>query len=130
MDSRQSYQWRKQLLWGCILIGIGGALLADQFGYLNVVELWRYWPLLLVVVGIIKMIGYPTARDFISGLWTVIIGVWLFGNFEHLFGMHFENSWPYLIIAWGVMLILKPLLRQRFAANEAGDPTARTEKLP
>lgn len=117
MDCKHTYHWRKQLLWGLLLIGIGGAFLADQLGYANIYDLWHYWPLIMVVVGVIKMIGFPTAKDFMSGLWSVIIGVWLFANFEHMFGMYFDNSWPFLIIAWGVTLIIKPFVRDRLAAN-------------
>lgn len=134
MDSKQAYHWRKQLLWGLLLIGIGGALLADQFGYVDVYDLWHYWPLVLVVIGVIRMIGYPSAKEFVGGLWSVVIGVWLFANFEHMFGMYFDTSWPFLIIAWGVIMILKPFIRDRFAANandnkNAADSTTK-EPLP
>ncbi|PIL39277.1 LiaI-LiaF-like domain-containing protein [Massilia psychrophila] len=117
MNTIHSYQWRKQLMWGLLLIGLGGAFLLDQMGVVEIVELWHYWPLILVVIGINKMIGYPTAADFTSGLWTMFIGLWLFANFERAFGMTFWTSWPYLIIAWGVTLILKPFIRARFAIN-------------
>lgn len=117
MDSKQAYQWRKQLLWGVLLIGVGGALLAGQLGYVKIYELWYYWPWLLVVIGVIRMIGYPTAKAFIGGLWLVVIGVWLFANFDNTLGIDFNNSWPFLIIAWGVILIIKPFIRDRLAAN-------------
>lgn len=130
MDSNQAYHWRKQLLWGVLLIGIGGALLADQFGYVEIYDLWQYWPLALVLIGVIKMIGFPTARDFVSGLWCVVIGVWLFANFEHMFGMYFDSSWPFLIIAWGVILILKPFIRQRLAADLPANRTNAIDKEP
>jgi hypothetical protein len=117
VNLNNSYQWRKQLMWGLLLVGLGGALLLDQMDMLDIYDLWHYWPLILVVIGINKMIGYPTANDFTSGLWICFIGVWLFANFERMFGMTFHNSWPYLIIAWGVTLILKPFIRERFAVN-------------
>jgi hypothetical protein len=119
VNTDDSYRLRKQLMWGLLLVGLGGTLLLDQLGMLDVYDLWHYWPLLLIVLGINKMIGYPTARDFTSGLWTAFIGVWLFANFEHMFGMTFRNSWPYLIIAWGITLILRPFIRERFAVNAA-----------
>jgi hypothetical protein len=117
VNNNHSYHWRKQLMWGLLLIGLGGAFLLDQVGLVEIVEIWHYWPLILVVIGINKMIGFPTAADFTGGLWTMFIGVWLFANFEHMFGLNFYNSWPYLIIAWGVTLILKPFIRERFAVN-------------
>lgn len=118
MDSRQSYQWRKQLMWGLVLVAIGVALLLDRMGRIDMLDLWQYLPLLLVVVGINRMIGYPTAEEFLSGLWWLVIGCWVFGNLQHLFGMEFQTSWPLLIIVWGLTLMLKPLLRRRLAGNE------------
>jgi hypothetical protein len=126
MDVDQAYHWRKQLLWGLLLICIGGALLADQLGYVNVYDLWHYFPLILVLVGVIRMIGFPTAKEFVGGLWSVVIGLWLFANFEHMYGMYFDNSWPFLIIAWGVILILKPFIRMRFALNSSTNANTTT----
>jgi hypothetical protein len=127
VNINDSYHWRKQLMWGLLLVGLGGALLLDQLGMLDVEDLWHYWPLALVVLGINKLIGYPSARDFTSGLWTAFIGVWLFANFEHMFGMAFRNSWPYLIIFWGITLILRPFIGERFAVNEAGKESRHEE---
>jgi Domain of unknown function (DUF5668) len=120
MDSRQSYQWRKQLMWGLVLVAIGVALLLDRMGRIDILELWEYLPLLLVVVGINRMIGYPTAEEFLSGLWWMVIGGWVFANLQHMFGMRFETSWPLLIIVWGLTLMLKPFLRRRLSGNEQG----------
>jgi hypothetical protein len=127
VNDNNSYYWRKQLMWGLLLIGIGAALLLDQLDLFNIYDLWHYWPLILIVLGINKMIGYPTAADFTSGLWTVFIGIWLFANLEHMFGMTFRNSWPYLIIAWGVTLVLKPFIRDRFAVNVPNKESSREE---
>lgn len=117
MGTDNSYQWRKQLLWGLLLIGFGSAIFLDRLDIFEIDELWHYWPLVLVVVGINKMIGYPTPRDFTNGLWTVFIGIWLFAIFEGGYGLTFRNGWPFLIIAWGVKLILEPFIKQRFASN-------------
>jgi hypothetical protein len=127
VNNIHSYHWRKQLMWGLLLIGLGGAFLLDQMGLVEIVELWHYWPLILVVIGINKMIGYPSAADFTGGLWTLFIGVWLFANFEHMFGLTFYNSWPYLIIAWGVTLILRPFIRERFAINTPSRESSHEE---
>lgn len=122
MTNHYSYQWRRQLMWGLLLIGLGTAIFLDRLGLFDMDQLWHYWPLVLVVVGINRIIGYPSARDFNSGLWTVFIGLWLFATFEGIFGLTFHNSWPFLIIAWGVTMILQPYIRTRFASNtEAGN---------
>ncbi len=118
MSMESSYQWRKQVMWGLVLIGVGLVIFLDQMGYVEARSLWHYAPLVLVIFGINKMIGYPTARDFTSGLWMMFMGVWIFAVFENMFGLTFRNSWPFVIIASGVSMILEPLIKRRFAANE------------
>lgn len=117
MSTASSYHWRKQLMWGLLLIGFGVAFLLDRFDMFDIRDLWHYWPLLLVVIGINKMIGFPTARDFTSGLWTTFIGLWLFAIFEDMFGLTFFNAWPIPIIFCGITMILEPFIKTRLAPN-------------
>jgi hypothetical protein len=114
---QNSYEWRRQLLWGLILIGFGTVFFLDRADLFEVDQLWHYWPLLLVIMGVNKMIGYPTARHFTGGLWLAFVGVWLFANFEHLYGMTFHNSWPLLIIAVGVKMIIEPFMKTPIETN-------------
>lgn len=109
--------WRRQRLTGLILICTGAAFFLDQLGFISLVDLWRYWPLTLVVIGAARMIDAPTARGVSSGLWTMFIGAWLYGNFEGWFGMDFSNSWPFLLIGWGVILLLVPVFQRQQADN-------------
>lgn len=118
MGTNSSYEWRRQLMWGVVLVFFGVTIFLDQMGLVEMHGIWHYWPLLLVVFGINKMIGYPTPKHFTSGLWMVFMGLWLFAVFEHLFGLTFRNSWPFVIIASGVSMILEPFIKKRFAPNE------------
>ena len=115
------YRQRKQMMWGLVLIAVGVAFLLDRMDVLDISTLWHYWPLLLVVAGINQTIGYPSAREFTSGLWTVFIGLWLFAVFEGLLGLTFRNSWPLFILMWGLQLVLEPVIARRFASNKEKD---------
>ncbi|HBI67972.1 MAG TPA: hypothetical protein DDZ22_02800 [Massilia sp.] len=112
------YRQRKQMMWGLVLIAVGVAFLLDRMDVLDIATLWHYWPLLLVVAGINQTIGYPSPREFTSGLWTVFIGLWLFAVFEGLWGLTFRNSWPLFILMWGLQLVLAPVFARRFASNK------------
>lgn len=118
MSTDKSYEWRKQLMWGLALIALGVTIFLDQMDLVDIHSLWHYWPLLLVIAGINKMIGYPTAKDFTSGLWSVLIGLWIFAVFEDMYGLTWRNSWPFVIIVTGITIILEPLIKKRFAPNE------------
>jgi hypothetical protein len=114
MNSEASYHLRRQVLWGLVLVGLGVAFLLDQMDVFDIRSLWHYAPLLLVVVGINQTIGYPSAREFSNGLWTVFIGLWLFAVLEGLWGLTFGNSWPLFIIISGVTMAIRPIAERRF----------------
>ncbi len=117
MDSENSYRSRKQVVWGLLLIVVGGAVLLDRLDVFDAGAFWHYWPLLLVVVGINQTIGYPSAREFGTGLWLVFIGLWLFAVMQNAFGLTWGNSWPLFLLAWGVKLVLDPFIARRFPSN-------------
>ena len=121
MSTENSYTTRKQMMWGLVLIALGIIFLLDRMDILDASTVWHYWPLLLVVVGINQTIGYPSAREFRSGLWTIFIGLWLFAVFEGMFGLTFRNSWPLVLLMAGTQLVLAPVIARRFPASKEKD---------
>ncbi len=115
MHTEEAYRWRKQAVWGLLLIVVGTIVLLDRLYYIDAGAYWRYAPLLLVVIGLNQTIGYSSPREFGNGLWTVFIGLWLFACFNHVFGLSFRNSWPLFLLAWGLKLVFEPLVARRFA---------------
>lgn len=113
-----SYQWRRHLMSGLVLVIVGAAFALDQRNLIDLRSLWHYWPLLMVVSGINRMIGYPTAKDFSNGVWSVMIGLWLFAALEHMFGLTIWNSWPMPIIACGISMMLEPIVKTRFPSYQ------------
>jgi hypothetical protein len=113
-----SYRWRRQLLWGLLLVGLGTIIFLDQMGIADMESLWHYWPLVLVVIGINRTIGYPSADDFARGLWLVLVGIWLFATLEGLFGLSFWNGWPIFIIICGLKVAIEPIVARRFKSRE------------
>lgn len=120
MHTDDAYRWRKQIVWGLLLIVLGSVVLLDRLLYIDAHDYWHYAPLLLVVVGINQVIGYPSAREFGNGLWTIFTGLWLFAVFENAFGLTFRNSWPLFILMWGIKMVLDPFIARRLAANRKG----------
>lgn len=118
MNTVTSYEWRRQAMWGLVLVAVGLTIFLDRMDMVDIGDLWHYWPLVLLIVGVNKMIGYPTPKHFTSGLWNVFIGIWLFISLEGMYGLSFSNSWPFLVIAWGVTLILEPFIKARFSPNQ------------
>ncbi len=118
MSTNSSNEWRKQLVWGLVLIVVGVSILVQKMDWFEFYSLWHYWPLFIVAAGAIKMVTYTRAKEFTSGLWTVLVGLWLWAVMEHMFGLTFRNSWPLVIIACGAMMIVEPFIKDRITADE------------
>lgn len=118
MSNENEQSWRKQLTWGIILTGAGVAFLLDRSGALNLGTIWRYWPALLVVAGISNLVPPTNAKLVLDGFSHIYFAVWFYCSFEQLWGLTFGNSWPLLLIMWGMTVVLKPVLHRYFESNK------------
>jgi hypothetical protein len=101
-------------LWAGIgLVLLGGLLLVSQF--VPGMELWRWWPLILVALGIRQMFGSRGARWSIrhlgEGLSTVAFGLVLLGQMLGILRwdvwLNILKLWPVLFISLGLEIIGK-----------------------
>jgi hypothetical protein len=105
---------------GIMLIGIGTLFLLDRLGYADLHDvLHNYWPMFLVVFGLSRFVH---RRRSWSGVWLIVIGLWLQATTLHLWGVTFDSSWPLLLIAIGGVMVLRTLLAAtRGKSLEDGD---------
>lgn len=114
-----------KLVAGVILIALGVFFLLFNLGMVEMDLPWEWWPLILVAIGAGRLVTADNHDERRSGLWMILIGVWLLINFQHLFGLSWHNSWPLLIIAAGGMIVWQAMDRstttpERGGAGETG----------
>ncbi len=97
---------RATLISGLVAIAVGGLFLLDTSGYIHIGNLWRFWPLILVFLGLKGLIepGYRYGRGSKIGagimlLWGVIL---LAASLGYL---GWGNMWPWFLIGLGALLI-------------------------
>jgi hypothetical protein len=91
---------------GITLVALGGVLTAMNFDVLEPVSIVRFWPMILVVLGILGLTK-PNPGKPLEGYWLLVIGLWLQVSLLELWGLGFRETWPMLVIAWGVSLLLR-----------------------
>jgi predicted membrane protein len=101
-----SRRYEGGLIWGGLLILAGLAFLLDNMGIINIAHLWRFWPVLFILVGISNVLT-PERRFW--GIILTIAGVLLLLN--HLDLVHFSWAafWPVILIAVGLMIVWNSL---------------------
>ena len=67
MNTIHSYHWRKQLMWGLLVIGMGLLFLLDNMNIWNFGRALSFWPVAFIVVGVIKLCGTNGSDGVILG---------------------------------------------------------------
>jgi hypothetical protein len=118
--------FRWGLIWGLIIVFVGVALLLDHMDILPFGAVSRFWPMLLVVFGIMN-ITTQSGRSF--GFVCIAAGLLLQLNKLGVLHLTFADFWPLVIIAVGVLLIwgsleTRGMRRKRKTKIDWGDPEA------
>ena len=109
-NTRKRTYWQASI--GVFLIVVGGALLLNGIGVIEFASAWRLWPVLIIVVGLMHIAEGGDSRERARGLFWILIGSWLLAAELHLFGFTYHNSWPVLLIALGLNILLRPASRR------------------
>jgi hypothetical protein len=97
--------------WGVVLIVVGILFLITQFA--PGVHLWRYWPLIIVALGVRAMFGPGpgpwSVRYLAEGLSTVALGLVFLGQMLGYLGwdvwLNIFRLWPLLLVAFGLEVL-------------------------
>jgi len=105
------------LVGGIMLIAVGTMFLLDRMGYIDFhMTLSDYWPMALVLLGVTRFLNRPRRR--MSGVWLIVIGLWLQATTLHWWDMTFESSWPLLVIAFGAVMVVRAALSAMEARHD------------
>lgn len=113
MAQSQSQQRRirtQDAVVGIAMIAFGSLLLLQQLDvfYLESIgirSLWQAWPVIFIFIGIAKLADAPTLYHIGNGVWWIFLGAWLYVSINHVFGLRFSETWPAIIIAWGISMM-------------------------
>ncbi len=87
---------------GIVLIAVGSVFLLDHLGLIHAESLWKFWPLILVTVGLFKLLN-PGER--VMGIGFILVGALLQLHELRMIGLSWGTIWPFILIFVGVSLI-------------------------
>jgi hypothetical protein len=114
-----------QLVTGATLVLAGVALFLANLDLLELRGVWRYWPLVLIGVGVNKLVRLGDKKNTDEGVWLCMIGAWLLISNLKLFGLGFGKSWPLLILAIGISIVWSSLTTEAPANTPAEEKNGR-----
>ncbi len=112
---------RSRLIGGAILLIVGAIALASNLGFHIPRDLWKYWPAIPSALGIIQMLWPGSVRARLDGFWLIALGFYGFVSVFEWFGLHWGTSWPIMVLALGIRILLGGVFRDQPPPGQ-GDP--------
>jgi LiaF transmembrane domain len=75
---------RRHLFWGILFLSLGILFLLDNLNTLgfNWFQIWRIWPVLLILWGVLFALKENTAKTFLTGVIALLLAVVIFASFK------------------------------------------------
>jgi predicted membrane protein len=110
------------LFGGLIFVAVGAIFLLGNLGMLEVTPILRFWPVILVALGVFRIVEYGEHYGQSSGIfWIVVGGLFLLGSLGIL-RVTFRDFWPVILIGFGALMLWRSALGPRGRARGAGNP--------
>ena len=100
---------RGPVIGGVVFITVGLILLLEKMGYLPYGFALHFWPMIFVVIGIVK-IAYAGGRP--TGVVLIGVGVFLQLHEMGIIHLNFWDLWPVFIIVAGVAMLWQALMKE------------------
>ena len=111
-----------QIAFGLALLAVGILSFTDWTDLMDIRDLWRWWPAVLIFIGVSTEIDSLRARKSDGGYIIAAIGVWLLAANLHWFGLRTRSAMPLGIAVIGLGIILHALVDAPVVAKkENGD---------
>ena len=104
-ESEHHNRRRSPLAAGIVLIVIGAVLLALNLGWGVPLALWDYWPLFLILPGLVALISPSRHLTRSGGLWLLATGLYCQMAVTDWMGLGWFSAWPVFVIAYGIDII-------------------------
>jgi len=99
-----------RLVFGIVLVAVGVLAFVDAIDVWEPREIWRYWPVALIIIGLSNEIDALRTRRGDGGYVLVAIGVWMLAATQEFLGLTYTTAFPLGIAVVGLGMILHALV--------------------
>ena len=114
MDPRYSQHYRRcqagtaeRLVPAIVLIGIGALFLLNNLHIVYAREILRYWPAILIAVGVVKLVDSSDSSGRAGGGVIVGVGAILMARSLGYLDVSIGELWPLILIGAGLMMLFE-----------------------
>lgn len=105
MENRCKSLFDAKVIFGLAIIIAGLVMFLENVDVIGYVNIWEWWPVLLVLLGIGQLAQPKECRQPWTGLILVGVGLLLLGGNLELFDFYFTDLWPLILILIGLSIL-------------------------
>jgi len=102
-----------------LMIGAGVLIFLDNIGLFHFHDIWRYWPVALIALGVTKLFETRGAGGVVWAAMAMLVGTAFLLNNLGIWHASWNMIWPLGLIAIGVLMLVNALQRRRSPADPA-----------
>jgi hypothetical protein len=108
-DNQTNNGWENghRLIPAIIVIGIGVLFLLNNLNILYFSEWARYWPVILIALGLVKLVDASTPSGHVAGAIFAGVGAVLLGQTLGYLNVGIHDLWPLFLIGAGIMMLFQ-----------------------
>ncbi len=111
-----------RLIVGIFIVLIGVVFLLEQFTGLDAHQILAYWPVVLIVIG---LLGLIQGTSKVGAAVALIVGVWALAYNLGYISLEIWQFWPLALVAVGLSLVKRALTGQKTAVGATGEASDR-----
>ena len=92
---------------GLVMMSFGVLWTLDNLGIMEAGPILRWWPLLIVVYGLSRLLGIGCSRNLAAGSIVTLVGAWLLAEQLDLIHMSVFTLWPLMLVVFGVVILTR-----------------------
>lgn len=124
-QTRRGIPLTGRLLFGAVILVLGLLWTAENLGFGEAEAVLRWWPVLLLVYGLVRVLGLDGSRSVVSGTLFILAGGWMVARELGWVQLSIWRLWPVWMIVVGAGLIFRSLRRDQPQAGSSVDSFPR-----
>ena len=106
-----------RLVLGIIVIALGTLWTLDNLDLIHSGPILRWWPVLVIALGIGKLFGIGAGRNPAAGTVFILVGAWFLAGGLGVRGLDLSLLWPMVLVVIGINLVIRS-----YRAQSVGGP--------
>lgn len=120
MNERNRFLLNGKTITGLILIAIGILFALQSLGWIEGFEIWEFWPLILIFVGINHLVRPRQPGHRTWGVIEIAFGSFFLLRTLGVFWISFWKVWPFFFVFAGIHLIWQAWFSRRPGGSDIG----------